>query len=378
MELTAEQSRAAKAIREWLEGDDRVYSLTGLAGTGKTTVIGRILGEEIKAETPVLALTGKATLALRKKGVGHASTIHSAIYRAIESATGTRWVKRSDLGDERRPLAIIDEASMINAQHLSDLLEVFDRLLLVGDHGQLPPIDGEGVLAKVAGWRLSTVLRQALDSGILRAAHELRNGASLSRAIAQGGSDVLARAPIEGEIAGGATWPLDEATLITARNADRVWLNLEARKGAGLSGQALEVGDRIVALSNTPSGWVNGMVADLVWVGEPFGEDHLGEEFTPVRAICDDGAERSAELLTAQLDSPKVRDDICRKLYYEHRTIRHSLFARGWCLTGHKAQGSEWPKVIVYGDGFGRPDDRAAWRYTVATRASGKLFWLGV
>lgn len=378
MELTPEQSRAAQAVRGWLGSrGPSAFSLTGLAGTGKTTTIARMIGEEIPEATPVLALTGKATLALTRKGVA-ASTIHSAIYRAIESPAGVRWVKRRDFGDEPRPLAVIDEASMVNEVILNDLLDVFDRLLLVGDHGQLPPVEGRGVLERVGGFRLQRVLRQALDSGILRTAHALRNQEPLSRALAEGGDDVLRRLPQSGEIEGGAVWPLDEATLITARNVDRVYLNRASREAAlGSKIEPLVVGDRIIALSNQPSGWVNGMVADVVSTGETQEDPNFGLHYVPFRARCDDGAEREGFALAEQLDAPKVRDDICRAVWREDKNIRHRLFSRGWCLTAHKAQGSEWRNVVVYGDGFGDPEARAAWRYTAATRAAERLFWVG-
>ena len=376
VELTDEQGCAAKAIRRWLgERGPPVYSLTGLAGTGKTTTIEAILGEEIPTSTPVLALTGKATLALRRKGV-EAATIHSAIYRAINEGHGVRWAKRKDLGDEPRPLAVVDEASMINEQILADLLDVFDRLLLVGDHGQLPPVEGRGVLERVEGYRLSKVLRQALDSGILRTAHALRNRESLRGAIAQGGDDVLRRLPEPGEVEGGARWPMDEATLICARNSDRVWLNTDCRTRAlGLPFAPLVVGDRIIALANQP-GWVNGMVADVLEIGNL--QAFKGREFIPFRARCDDGADREGLAMTEQLDAAKPREDICRELWSDDKKIRRTLYSRGWCLTAHKAQGSEWRNVVVYGDGFGDADTRAAWRYTAATRAAERLFWAGV
>jgi ATP-dependent exoDNAse (exonuclease V) alpha subunit len=47
----------------------------------------------------------------------------------------------------------------------------------------------------------------------------------------------------------------------------------------------------------------------------------------------------------------------------------------GYAITCHKAQGSEWPRVIVIDDGWQRwvPEDRARWLYTAITRASEKL-----
>jgi ATP-dependent exoDNAse (exonuclease V) alpha subunit len=52
-------------------------------------------------------------------------------------------------------------------------------------------------------------------------------------------------------------------------------------------------------------------------------------------------------------------------------------FAYAYGITCHKAQGSEWGKVMVYEEGF--PYDKtehARWAYTAATRASEKLVWV--
>lgn len=376
--LTDEQGRGALAIRDWLRSSGPpCFSLTGLAGTGKTTTIAALEGEVVPEGTPVLALTGKATAALLRKGQD-AATIHSAIYRAIVTDRGIRWAKRTDLGDRKKPLAIVDEASMINADILADLRERFDRVLLVGDHGQLPPIKGAGVLESVEGYRLSKVMRQALDSGILRTALALRKGEPVRHALAKGGADVSARMPEAGEIEGGSAWSMDEATMITARNVDRVALNRSARRAAlGQPEDLLVEGDRILCLSNQPNGWINGMVGDVL-LAEPY--DGLeGYEAYKVYARCDDGLEREAIAIAEQLDSPKTRDDISFALWHEGiRNGRAYFYARGWCLTAHKAQGSEWRSVVVYGDGFGSSEDRAAWRYTAATRAAERLFWVGV
>lgn len=375
--LTDQQSAAVDSIARWRRGSARTFALTGLAGTGKTTVISALLADGLRAE--VVAPTGKAAAVLQRKGVADAGTIHSAIYRRIETAQGPRWVLR-DLGVEGRPsLAIVDEASMVNETVLTDLLKVYRKVLLVGDPGQLPPVEGRSCLAQAEGFELRDIMRQALDSGIIRTAHALRRGALIHDAIAEGGDDVAARLPAPGEIEEHlGAWPMDEATLITARNRDRVWLNNDVRARVLALRDAipdpLVVGDRVVALTNTPGGWINGMVADVTEVGEPDYFD--GHEFVPFRGLCDNGLSREGIALVSQLDAEKRRDDVERQLWRDVRDIRSRFYQRGWCLTAHKAQGAEWSKVIVYGDGFGSTEERAAWRYTAATRARDRLFWV--
>ncbi|MBO7079357.1 MAG: ATP-binding domain-containing protein, partial [Bacilli bacterium] len=48
--------------------------------------------------------------------------------------------------------------------------------------------------------------------------------------------------------------------------------------------------------------------------------------------------------------------------------------AYGYAITGHKAQGSEWDKVLVYEENFPfNEEEHARWLYTCITRASDKL-----
>ena len=62
------------------------------------------------------------------------------------------------------------------------------------------------------------------------------------------------------------------------------------------------------------------------------------------------------------------------KIKDKYGELRPREFAFGYAITGHKAQGSEWNKVLVIEETF--PFDRtehARWLYTSATRASSRL-----
>jgi exodeoxyribonuclease-5 len=183
MELTPDQAAAADAIMAWLRGPGTVFALRGLAGTGKTSLLA-VLHETLE-RPPVLTPTGRAAAVLRRKGVP-ATTIHAAIYQVLKTAEGVKWVLRKP-PEERYPLAIVDEASMVNDTTLRDLCTIYTRVILVGDQGQLPPIEGRSPLAESRGFTLTTVLRQALDSGVIRTALALRGG-RVNQRRTQGGS----------------------------------------------------------------------------------------------------------------------------------------------------------------------------------------------
>lgn len=126
--------------------------LTGTAGTGKTTVI-RSLVQGIKAKEPrhdflLLAPTGKAALILRDRiNDPNVSvlTIHGFLMRKS-------WINKNNFslkvggGDKHQAsTVIIDECSMIEVMLFATMLRALDmenieRMILVGDYNQLPPI----------------------------------------------------------------------------------------------------------------------------------------------------------------------------------------------------------------------------------------------
>lgn len=130
----------------------RLSVLTGTAGTGKTTVI-RSLVQGIKETEPrhdflLLAPTGKASLILRDRINDHnvtVMTIHSFLMRKGWLNKNNFTMKVSGGEKHQASTVIIDECSMIEVMLFSTMLRALDmnnieRLILVGDYNQLPPI----------------------------------------------------------------------------------------------------------------------------------------------------------------------------------------------------------------------------------------------
>ena len=151
--------------------------LTGGAGTGKTTVLQVIhdIAEQIGVPVLQMALSGRAAQRLRGATGREASTIaaflHAAARRLVDPAG--------------EPLIIIDESSMLDLPLTYSLVRALParaRLLLVGDPYQLPPI-GFGLIFHVLAAspsvprvELAEIHRQARSSGIPQIAHEVRHG----------------------------------------------------------------------------------------------------------------------------------------------------------------------------------------------------------
>ncbi len=139
--LTEEQKSALN--RSYQSG---LSVITGAAGTGKSTLLAPLVTaiRQLEGQVAVRALapTGKAADRLNSLQVD-AMTIH----RALASAGWYDW-KLGTFREGSRIAAsslIVDEASMVSVELLGVLFNAVDwntvrRLILVGDHHQLPPI----------------------------------------------------------------------------------------------------------------------------------------------------------------------------------------------------------------------------------------------
>lgn len=136
------------ALREMYAG--RFTVLNGPAGTGKTTLVKALIHHPTVANRGVLlvAPTGKARVQLAKKADHDAVTVAQFLARTdrYDGNTG-RYRVTGDPGNRAKyGLVVVDEASMLTETMLAALMDALvppDRLILVGDPRQLPPI-GEG------------------------------------------------------------------------------------------------------------------------------------------------------------------------------------------------------------------------------------------
>lgn len=169
-----------EAIRQ--SAVSKVMVLTGGPGTGKTTTTQGIITafQSFGLKILLAAPTGRAAKRMTEATGLEAKTIH----RLLECKPPEGYQK-----NEENPLEgdvlIVDECSMIDIVLMNSLLKAIPlgmRLILVGDIDQLPSVGAGNVLRDIMDSgtvpviRLTRIFRQALSSRIITNAHRINQG----------------------------------------------------------------------------------------------------------------------------------------------------------------------------------------------------------
>ncbi|MGE0846638.1 MAG: ATP-dependent RecD-like DNA helicase [Flavobacteriaceae bacterium] len=365
MEFSPQQDRALKEIARWLKaGDRQLFRLFGYAGTGKT-MLARHIAEGVDGEVLFAAFTGKAAQVLRARGAHNARTIHSLIYRPRGEGEEDEEGKVTPLFSLNRqsPLAkadlvIIDECSMVDEALGRDLLSFGTPVLVLGDPGQLPPVSGGGFFTEhEPDVMLTEIHRQARDNPIIDMASIVREGGQLEHG-RYGDSRVIPRADVSSDLVMAA----DQVLVGTNRTRRRY--NQRLRELNGFSGRLPQAGDKLVCLrNNSEKGLLNGGLWRVSSAGKGRGQrvdllvtpDEEGPYATP----------QKIKLHRAVFEGEGDVPWAIRRAYDD--------FDFGYALTVHKAQGSQWPEVVLFDESFAFKETRAQWLYTAITRASERL-----
>ncbi len=160
IELSQQQWQSLQALEAFVHGSERIYLLTGYAGTGKTTLlqalITRLQQQRDSRPVALTALSNKATKVLQSMAYRWGCEVDCmtccrllGLKPVIDKETGGQKFEpdrdRKNLTTEY-DLVVVDECSMINVDMwellVSSVSRFTDRtqLLFVGDSAQLPPV----------------------------------------------------------------------------------------------------------------------------------------------------------------------------------------------------------------------------------------------
>ena len=389
MELTEDQKKGLKIILDRYKLGYKYVTICGYAGTGKSTLIKfaiEALGVP-KDKIAYATFTGKAAEVLRKKGNEGACTLHKLLYDHFPKPGGGFIRKpKTSIGYK---IVVVDEISMAPKSMIEMLLKHDCFCIFVGDNFQLPMIDkneGHDYLENRHIF-LSQVMRQAAESEIIQISMKIRNGESIDF---MKGKEVII-IPKSELVEGHLTWA-DQ--ILCGTNATRENINRQMREIYGFSGLPQD-GEKMICLRNywddcadNGDALVNGTTGIL---RNPFETFRMIPNYIPIDNhrmdvvqgdfVTSDGSTFNSVEMDKKLLINGVKCITDGKILFRLGKLKNKIgdivpreFAFGYAITTHKAQGSEWDKVLVIEEKFPFPkEEHARWLYTAVTRASEKL-----
>jgi exodeoxyribonuclease V alpha subunit len=324
-----------------------VTVLTGGPGTGKSRTVATLvtLVEAAGQSVALAAPTGRAAKRLEELCSTPASTLHRLLgaqpRQSGEGVTFDAGFARNEESPLEQDVVVVDEASMLDVELAEALLAACadgTHLVFVGDAAQLPSIGPGRVLGDlidsgaVPVTELSTLYRQAEGGAIARLATAVREGelpavSDPSREVVivptRGSAEAAHRVVqlVTDSIPRALDIPVEHVQVVTpvhrgpagTQELNRV---LKAQLNPGTGRRRFDPGDRVVATANhleaEPFGYANGEVG-LV--------DDVDVDGTVTVEFASGPAEVKGKALADLL--------------------------HGWAITVHRAQGSEFPAVVV-------------------------------
>ncbi|MBR6346433.1 MAG: AAA family ATPase [Bacteroidales bacterium] len=432
------------------DDDGDILVVNGYAGTGKTTAASAVIDTMSSLEVPCVLLspTGRSAKVLSGYAHRQAWTIHKHIYRQKSHSDSGFGEFSLSPNKARGSLFFVDEVSLIGigtpsenrsgavfgtGNLLKDLVDFVRagtdcKLILLGDAAQLPPVGLESspalspeYMSAFGGVRftqLTTVVRQGLESGILKVATYLRKLITEEAVLNSGELDIDTRGLDDIlRIEGGnlidtlssaySRYGTDETIVLTRSNRRAIRYNAGIRAQVQFTEEQLVRGDRLMIVKNCyqfaeelegTDFIANGDMAVLSRIrnheeryGLHFADATLtfpdyGNAEIEAKVLLDTLLSESAALTFEESDmlykgvnedyshisSKKKRYDAVREdPYFNALQLKYAN-----AITGHKSQGGQWECVFVdnplWQDVISTEDLK--WLYTAITRAVGQVF----
>ncbi len=399
-ELTADQIAAEKLISDWFYRSDRqVFVLAGLAGTGKTTLLKHVVCDVLNLVPDVSAAfvtpTGKAATVLIRQGIP-AATLHRLIYQAmteeVETEINGKAVTVEKLVFRRREsisknikLIVLDEFSMVSDEVLSDIVRFGVKMIVCGDNAQLSPVEGTNTFLSSPDFSLRTIVRQQADNPIIKLARDAMEGRYIPYGNYGDRAFVLSARRLKPEYR--KKYLLKAEQIICGINKTRAKINEEIRAYKGLTGLPAQ-GEKLICTLNNWEQFIDGdMRYNLVngIIGTIRAVHYEGERmgFMTFRAdFLDEDCPEEVPFDTGIFEDGFYRyrhGDYFEKFDGDGNALGAftlNRFEYGYCISCHKAQGSEFESAVVFDESYAFKEDSARWLYTAITRAREKLIIL--
>lgn len=265
------------------------------------------------------------------------------------------------------------------------------HVICLGDPFQLPPVDknADNHLLDKPHIFLDEIMRQAAESEIIRLSSQIRKYEPIDNNFK--GNEV--KIFHQHELNTGMLLWADQ--IIVGTNQTRVKINNTVRECLG-RGKKPEDGDKIICLRNyweffseEESSLVNGTIGYLQNSFESFAQ-------IPMWARTNDSVPRQIDIIqgdfvsdfgetykNVSMDKRLILEGVNSLDWKTAYKLQKSLktmhlvpyeFTYGYAITCHKAQGSEYSKLLIYEEGFPYvKEEHARWLYTALTRASEKI-----
>ncbi len=384
MELTLEQKQAHDNVIDWFKSGNKLLTLGGLAGTGKTTTLGQI-ALSIKKENKRIAfctLSGKASTVLKSKLEGclteedYCGTIHSLAYRLIDkeklksgrtelyfshSASGLRLIY---------DLIVIDEASMVPEYMFKDLASHGIPILACGDHGQLPPIKSSFNLMSDPEIRLEKIIRQAEGNPIVKMAMMAR----LEGKIPYGDYGQGCIKTRDVKVLHDHNYADINSIMLCGINKTRVRMNSFAREILKRNDPSLEmnrpiIGEPVICLYNNHKKMIyNGNIGVLESIEDGSYIDNNDE----MKDCYDVDINMGDFIFSNGIEMSQFGKEYTN---VDEKIEELDYFDFAYCITTHKSQGSEFKNVLLMEEGewMFKGDIWNKWLYTSVTRSKERL-----
>ena len=308
-----EQQQALNLIKNFIRSPEKVFTLVGYAGTGKTTLIKELIDyfENEGIRYVLAAPTHKAKSVIRYKTQRDATTIHSLLSLSPEieimnlDLRNVNFVSNSlkaTYGIPGRGVVICDEASMVNDFLYQLLLEKCGiykaKIIFIGDIAQLKPVNDDYeslVFTNKNKFELKTIFRQSDSSALAEVLPSLRKSsyAKFTTSIKSDGSIICTptakelfeyAVPIFRE--GVKNKDIFKSKILAYTNKRMQALNYKMRELLFKTNEEYVSGDFLTGYENFSSGFVNFWNSmDYVVIKDPVPIEYEIPHFTKVPAF---------------------------------------------------------------------------------------------